>query len=326
MPPIPEKRLPLPERHPKTQTDGKNPGLYFNKFVDKWPPGFLDGLGTNKSIWLKKFAGKTQSTKPYAQRIAKLADKTETLETTGPFVTGMGLPHAVENGFLWHHTLGCPYLSGSSVKGMIRAWVQHWLGENDIAERLFGSDNTNTPFVGSIIIHDAIPVDTVDLYCEIITPHAGDWRITKTPEKSPPADWVSPNPIPFLAIREGARFQFALSARQNTKDGDLDLAFDYLKEALDWIGAGAKTGIGFGRFADDAGIQKLKEDQSRQAREFAVASAEAVKNAPPAKGDTAEHDEWGLVDVLQINGDTATIYSRDEAEETDVPLSELRKR
>jgi CRISPR-associated protein Cmr6 len=32
----------------------------------------------------------------------------------------------VENGFLWHPTLGVPYLPGAAVKGLVRAYVEHW--------------------------------------------------------------------------------------------------------------------------------------------------------------------------------------------------------
>ena len=44
--------------------------------------------------------------------------------TTSRFVTGLGRRHPVENGFAWHSTLGVPYLPGSSVKGMVRAWTR----------------------------------------------------------------------------------------------------------------------------------------------------------------------------------------------------------
>ncbi|MDQ7083104.1 MAG: type III-B CRISPR module RAMP protein Cmr6 [Aquificota bacterium] len=36
------------------------------------------------------------------------------------FVSGMGYPSPIENGFLLHHTYGIPYISGESVKGLVR--------------------------------------------------------------------------------------------------------------------------------------------------------------------------------------------------------------
>lgn len=320
---------PLPEKRQAKRTTESNAGLVFNKFVDQWPTGATEGLDKNKAEWLGSFKGPLPIEDTPAKRIKDLAKanggKAVSYETTGPFVTGMGLPHGVENGFLWHHTLGCPYLPGSSVKGMVRAWAEHWLGEDRTTiTRLFGGDK-KTPSVGQLIFYDALPVETLHLYTEIITPHTGDWRITDTPQDSPPADWISPKPIPFLAVKEGAKFQFAISRRSKASESDLDMALGWLKEALEWIGAGAKTAIGFGRFLTQEALDKSKLEEDALQRAFADAQKQALANAPPSVGDRAVHDEWGVVEIKSILGDEATIYSLDEGENTTLPLSELTK-
>ena len=169
--------------------------------------------------------------------------------TSGPFVTGMGLAHPLENGFLWHHTLGVPYLPGSSIKGMIRAWAEHWLEEETTARRLFGISGRpeDGAAAGCLVVFDALPIKPVRLMAEVITPHDGGWRIK---DDVTPSDWVSPNPIPFLAVASGTEFHFALAPRKSAESGDLETAYGYLEEALDWIGAGAKTAVGFGHFED----------------------------------------------------------------------------
>lgn len=113
-----------------------NRGLYFAKFFNQWKDDFTEvikpvpknNIAGGKRDWLVKFEGKGHAAAPTAERIAKIASacdgNTKNFTTTGPFITGMGLSHPVENGFLWHHTLGVPYLPGSSIKGMIRAWVE----------------------------------------------------------------------------------------------------------------------------------------------------------------------------------------------------------
>lgn len=269
-----------------------NLGLYYNKFFNQWNGEFSEtikdhhtGQGKDrvdyfngKMSWLlaqihvplgdsEQFTTETPATSGRkiggsagdraASRLAALAKATggraEEFVTTGPFVTGMGLSHPVENGFLWHHTLGVPYLPGSSIKGMVRAWVEHWRQEDTTEiDRLFGRDTKHRdgPAAGKLIVFDALPVGQVSLYVEVITPHDGGWRISKKPAENPPADWISPNPIPFLAVSPGATFQFALAPRRGAQDGDLDKAFHCLQEALGWIGAGAKTAVGFGRFEE----------------------------------------------------------------------------
>ncbi|MEO3430168.1 type III-B CRISPR module RAMP protein Cmr6 [Pelagibius sp. CAU 1746] len=182
------------------------------------------------------------------------------LVTTGPFVTGMGLAHPLENGFLWHHTLGIPYLPGPSVKGMIRAWAEHWEDDMKTVDRLFGRDDAHAdgPAAGALIVFDALPTAPVSLMAEVITPHDDGWRIN---EAATPSDWNNPNPIPFLAVAPGAQFQFAVARRHNAEANDLETAYDYLEAALEWIGAGAKTGIGFGRMVSDEAMAAMEERQ-----------------------------------------------------------------
>jgi CRISPR-associated protein Cmr6 len=259
--------LPLSKEKKLRTTNGTgNQGLYFNKFFDQWSGGFQKVLEPTKDskggkiIWINKFKGPSNDGAPMAGRITDLAEgiggSSVNYIITGPFITGMGLSHPVENGFLWHHTLGIPYLPGSSIKGMIRAWVRYWSQEDDELEdeigRLFGRDDQHKEghTAGNIIVFDALPVKPIKLYAEIITPHDGGWRISGEPEKNPPADWISPNPIPFLAVEEGAEFQFTIAPRKRAEPDDLDKAWTYLADALEWIGAGAKTAVGFGRFVD----------------------------------------------------------------------------
>ena len=149
------------------------------------------------------------------------------------------------------------------------------MGDKDNAKRIFGWSDKNSASVGSIIVFDALPVDSVKLYTEVMTPHDGGWRIAPKPtESDAPSDWKSPTPIPFLAVEKGATFQFALAARPGAKSDDLEKAYEYLDLALEWIGIGAKTAVGFGRF-------KSKE----------AMKAEQVLNdlnKPPEVGDIVE--------------------------------------
>lgn len=106
---------------------------------------------TEKSDWLKKFAGYTGDTavlNAHYKRLLALAQKSaakaQVLEfkTAWRFVTGTGDPHPVENGFTWHPSLCVPYLPAASVKGLARAFASEWLAwpQADIA-RIFGAGN-----------------------------------------------------------------------------------------------------------------------------------------------------------------------------------------
>ena len=38
-----------------------------------------------------------------------------------------------------------------------------------------------------------------------------------------------------------------------------------------------------------------------------------------------QHDEWGLVEIKSISGDMARVYAIEEAEETELPINELKR-
>jgi len=198
-----------------------------------------------------------------AERLESLAESqtgwVSEFETTARFITGLGLSHPVENGFNWHHTLGTPYLPASGVKGVVRQWAAQWTeyysdededlrATSDDISRIFGESADDDHGVGSVIFFDAMPAGPVELDIDIMTPHYQEWYQKGT--ESPPGDWHDPTPIPFLTVAADQTFQFALAPRTDCEQDRKDAkdAAQWLVDALYWIGAGAKTAVGYGRF------------------------------------------------------------------------------
>lgn len=226
-----------------------NAGLWYDKFCDMWT-GEFDGLGgSEKREWIRsvpKVAGDVELLREMQERlgclISEMNGKAVVFKTAAPFVTGLGRSNPVENGFVWHHTLGVPYLPGSSVKGMVRAWARLWKKvNNDEIGRIFGPESAGS--VGSVVFLDALPVRPVELKAEIMTPHYGPYY----QGGEPPADWHRPVPIPFLAVAEGQEFLFGVIPRKGASQ-DCEKVIGWLVEALEVTGAGAKTSSGYGRF------------------------------------------------------------------------------
>jgi hypothetical protein len=79
---------------------------------------------------------------------------------------------------------------------------------------------------------------------------------------SAPADWHSPVPVPFLVVKSGTAFEFMVAPRltgnahtdQHTR-AELPRVLTELKNALEWLGAGAKTAAGYGRMVDVKALQ-----------------------------------------------------------------------
>lgn len=239
-------------------------GLLFDKFCNQWEqhrnvdPKKWQGLGDHgKWEWLSEFDGRAVGNSAliteHLRRRRQLIDARDgqrlTVQSTSRFVTGLGLAHPVENGFRWHHTLGVPCLPGSSVKGMMRHWVIDWRGEEEDALRLFGNNEDEQMGAGDLLFFDALPTEPPRLTVDVMTPHYGPWYQKGPQGDEVPADWHSPPPIPFLVVEAGAEFEFALAPRPG-REVKLDQAAAWLKEALQQIGAGAKTAVGYGRFTE----------------------------------------------------------------------------
>lgn len=310
LPPKPGQR-PLYRGHAAAEVRpvDSHAGLWFDKFCNQWCrdpkksgpsdwtlAAFSTGHGKQrqdvnpKLEWIKTVTnepvGNAQLLADYVARLANLAKALGGLapifKTTSRFATGLGREHPIENGFVWHPVLGVPYLPGSSVKGLVRAWAETWAEpapNQENLDRLLGALDR----VGTVLFLDAIPVAPVKLKADVMTPHYGDYyQAKKDPEgnPTPPADWLSPNPIPFLTVAPGQLFQFALAPAAPGAKEDCDAALQWLTAALKWLGAGAKTAVGYGRFARDAQAEaKLAADRRAERHQAEAARRKAEEEA-----------------------------------------------
>lgn len=271
-------------------------GLWYDKFCDKWcktSDGYWT-LGENKKEWIEEIVFNPQTEKEkreerkfqkirYESRIQeavlRMMDLVKVqsgqpivMKTTGRFVTGLGRANPVENGFAWHPTLGTPYLPGSSVKGLVRAWAKENNAKKELIKRLLGPEEDQKKQVGEWIFFDALPTDCIKLEMDIMTPHYGPYYAD--PENNPPKDSYDPIPIPFLTVAPKQSFLFAIAPRrklpQDSKEGKRQLCdrkqlMKWLEESLEWYGAGAKTAVGYGRFqVDNETMRKIEEKQKEK--------------------------------------------------------------
>ena len=238
-------------------------GLWYDKFCDQWNEDWsMSGEDSRKLQWIKEVTGlwprNDKMLKEAVQRrkelIKQLRGREFSLKTSGPFVTGLGREHPIENGFAWHHSLGVPYLPGSSLKGLVRTWAENWTDSvSSLEDRIFGprdnilNEDKREAQVGSVIFFDALLSEQVTLRADVMTPHYPQYY----QESKLPGDWLSPVPIPFLTVDTNATFQFCVAARcseDTLMREDCAIVEEWLVHALEWLGAGAKTAVGYGRF------------------------------------------------------------------------------
>lgn len=278
--------------HPNKKPDHAHAGLWFDRFFDRyqiagrdWDIPKPDDHQDAKRDWIKTVSGPIgngEQLQAHVQRqttlVTYLNGRSECYCSDWHFVTGMGNPHPVENGMSWHPTLGVPFLAGSAVKGLVRAWVEvndDGLDDeqkNARLKRWFGTENKGdvAEQAGGFIFFDALPNQRPNLLCDIMTPHMGDWysdgdKGDINNSKAIPADWHEPVPVPFLAIKK-TQLVFSIAPRQPAMTVELNAVFDALTQALEWLGAGAKTATGYGYFSLDEDFAKEQvEAAERQA-------------------------------------------------------------
>ena len=244
-------------------------GLWYEKYCNQWqvfdptspsnPPEWtLKAIGATapKLNWVNTVTGTGYVKDPGEALLKEHHDRLQELckgpnafemnfETISRLIIGIGQDHPVENGFLWHPTLGVPYIPGSSIKGMLRNWVLEW---NDPKENKSWFESKEEKGVGQLIFLDALPTAVPELEADVITPHYGPYY--RDPQNHPPADWHSPVPTPFLTVAAGAKFAIRVILRcsmPGEKPFDFEPVKTELIAAFDTLGIGAKTAVGYGR-------------------------------------------------------------------------------
>ncbi len=315
--------------HTIPELSKRNKGLYFDRFFDRYTisSGKVSIEDGAKLAFLQQFSGSCGDSSQLTRHAWKQFALVEALtgqgriySLNGHFVSGVGNSHPVENGFLWHYTLGVPYLTGSQVKGLVRSLLEQYYegtDKNKILLTWFGSESKklgedqeqapaatgelpaddrqetgNGNNTGELIFFDALPIAPVTLGVDIMTPHMGKWYLDggkieniDTDSDKIPADWHDPNPIPFLAVQE-AKFLFTIARRQGSSV-DIAEVFACLDQALEYLGVGAKTQVGYGymaydenatlRFIQVAHDQEKQEKQERLFQKSLVGKSELNK-------------------------------------------------
>lgn len=291
-----------------SKKSGGHLGLWFDKFFDAWRVEKIrngdpywsvqadsGAKGNPKTQWLGELVGAAggsggllaESVRRMLRMVEANSGRWRLFRAESRFVTGLGRRHPVENGFAWHPTLGVPYLPGSSVKGLVRAWareagvsageVLQLFGSTDSGDRPSGEPAPNGR--GAVVFLDALPYRAPKLAIDVMTPHYAQWTV-----QEPPGDWNSPVPIPFLVVEQGATFVFGVLPAGGASGDDLDRVVGWLTEALYWAGAGAKTAVGYGRMVPDGTaereVRKALDEEKAATRRAAEEAARLEKMSP----------------------------------------------
>lgn len=281
---------------------GTSPSLLFNRAFDRYDHHWTIQAGENQKFleaFRNRYSSRPADFDPFVERRRKALEESGTTAVRRynqtRLVIGLGLPHPTETALLLDRLTGCPYVPGSSVKGVLRAAArlvaagELTAGEGGEGDRTFWSGNLDrlfgpelggeaTPAKGELRVYDAFPATWPKLELDVLTPHYAEYYSDDGATK-PPADWLDPNPVSFLTVQAGTAFTFWLGhARPAGGASDLAAAVRLLDAALEWLGLGGKTSSGYGVFASGAPAGPKSVDPS-------APEPEDLVGAPPPDPD-----------------------------------------
>lgn len=281
-----------------------HPGLAYAKFPNTWKKSDEKNTsfrveGPQKRDFFQRLRDlmsaheKSDGAKLFEQFLTRRCRMFETLRQAGwqvasiplatdwRLISGLGIAHPFETGFVFDRTYGVPYLPGSSVKGAARAWAEETGWTYPECELLFGPDqhpprgqNGIKPFVasrGHVVFFDAYPVTWPALELDILNPHYKKYYESKT-GTTPPADWLSPEPTYFLTVKAGTKWEFVVGVPSLDRSSEAtvcqmvsvlecaDPGEEAIQQALERkakeavqgaateLGLGGKTAVGYGYF------------------------------------------------------------------------------
>ena len=261
-----------------------NLGLLFNKFVFAWSDNWTTEEKTNREkVNLKAdFIKKVKENSTYSTANKELVSSVQSrqkamlqaLQASGwyvePFeattdsrlIIGLGGTSVIETGMTLHPLYGFPYLPGSGLKGLARAHaeiaIEHEPTEEEFRKELreiFGSEykdrHATNNRQGRVFFMDGLPTTFPKLDLDIMNPHYSKYYQGEKDSKGnliPPADYLNPIPVTFLAVAQDQKFSFAVCSRDEAL---AEKAKSWLICGLTDLGAGGKTNVGYGYFKVD---------------------------------------------------------------------------
>lgn len=175
----------------------------------------------------------------HCRSIKSLGLRTESFEKKVDWrlIVGLGNESVYDISMTLHHVYGIPYIPASAIKGIVRSWIiiekfeadeKKAIQDKDFCD-IFGCpkkiEETDSYYKvgqqGRIWFFDAFPLSKPRIEVDIMNPHYGEYYGEKKVNgvSVPPADYLKPNPVPFLTIGEKdeknhpLKFQFVVGIK-----------------------------------------------------------------------------------------------------------------
>jgi len=174
----------------------------------------------------------------------------------GPLALGLGNESPLEVGITTHFTYGMPVIPGPALKGLCRRGAMELERQGKLTKEqfkhLFGWTDKDSAAEALVTFfdgwYDPESVQGKPYHRDVVTVHHPGYYSSRG-KNAWPTDFDDPIPVPFLVVKPGARFLFAIGSRYAEWR---QFAMELLQWSLENLGAGAKTSAGYGRFRREA--------------------------------------------------------------------------
>jgi len=155
-------------------------------------------------------------------------------------IIGLGQESVREFSITLHWIYGIPYIPGQAIKGLVSNWIEVNGDVDDNYKKFFGTMGSK----GKVIFMDAYPEYSFSIKRDIMNPHYFDYY-TKGSE---PADWQNPQLIFFLTVKKAVFRIPIIYLEKNMRTCKISgkTLQEWMKEAFEYGGIGAKTSLGYG--------------------------------------------------------------------------------
>ncbi|MBP8291921.1 MAG: type III-B CRISPR module RAMP protein Cmr6 [Caldilineaceae bacterium] len=164
-------------------------------------------------------------------------------------LVGSGSHKILDTGFMLDQTSGLPLIPSSSLKGIVRHYAQAVEeAPADLINHLLGEDDENAP-PGDLVFFDGVPTAPPVVEREVLNPLHSDYYRGQSVVAT---EKISARPTFFLTLGRASPFTFAVASRSRDSDA-VEQGAEWLAQALQTLGVGAKTSAGYGFWVIDGG-------------------------------------------------------------------------
>ncbi len=191
----------------------------------------------------------------------------------------------LEVGLTTLHTYGMPVIPGSAIKGACRDTAEALMKEGRVTQEQFDAVIGDQKSAGLCVFYDAWYVpDSVGgkpFHRDVVTVHHPDYYQQRN--NAWPTDFDDPTPVPFIVVKPGAKFLFAVKLPECETDEKRQKWADFVKKllihAMTTHGVGGKVNAGYGWFKAPMGTDGPPTHDSPEA-EASLWSACSVSKRP----------------------------------------------